>query len=339
MKNSVLTIGNTKIHPGECANLAMPLPERYSCSPQYMPIRIIHGKQAGPCLLLIGTIRGNELNGLEIINKIINIINPNEISGTIITIPVLDILSLTQYHNRDNIKENVIHHFPGKIDGNYYERIAHVLQQEILTKVQYCIELHTGDLNHNILPQIYCDLTNHTTKELAMAFQTPVITNTQQSHSLRQLTYDLSIPVLIYQGGEALKFDSNAINLGVAGITNVLQYLNILPQPYQPTTTPIFSNDEEWLIAPHGGILHTTVTLGQTIKKQEYLGEINDPFGVGIPKHITSPIEGIIAGINTTPLIYEGSKIFKVLSFRDYTKAEHAIEKWDQQQPDSYLQG
>ena len=77
--------------------------------------------------------------------------------------------------------------------------------------------------------------------------------------------------------------------------------------------------------------------LGQTIEKGETIGDVRDPFGSDILEPITSPQKGIVVGVNTSPLVYEGLPLFKVASFLDYDKAETTIEEWDKQQTDSYI--
>ena len=88
----------------------------------------------------------------------------------------------------------------------------------------------------------------------------------------------------MYQAGEALRFDENAINIGVKGILNVMSELNIIQDKFEPTISPISSKDTEWIIAHKGGVLHSKVSLGQTISKNELLGTITDPFGSGLAK-------------------------------------------------------
>jgi uncharacterized protein len=322
MKNSKLIICDATIHPGEMANLALPLPERYSCAPLYMPIKVIHGKEKGPCLVVFSTLKGNELNGLEIANRITREIQPDQICGTIIAIPALNIYGLTHFPSVLPNEGNLANCFPGIEDGSFGERIAYLFTHEILKKADYCIELQTGALNHNILPQVYCNFDNLRTKQLAKVFQSPVVTNvTLRGNRLRQTTEQLQIPLLVYQAGEAMRFDEHAISLGVKGILNVMRAIQ-----------PIFSQDEDWIVAHYGGILHTSVVLGQMIKQNEIIGNITDPFGTDFSEKIKAPQEGIVVGINTTPLIHEGLPIFKIASFLDYDKAGDLIEAWEKQQ-------
>ncbi|MCH9613366.1 MAG: hypothetical protein SP1CHLAM54_03650 [Chlamydiia bacterium] len=335
MKNDKLMICDTIVHPGEMVNLALPLPDRYSCSPLYMPMKVIHGKEKGPCILIFSILKGNEFNGLEIVNRTIPQIDVNKIKGTIIAVPALNIYGLTHFPVQLPTGRNLADCFPGKPDGSFGERIAHLFTQELLTKADYCIELQTGGLNHNILPQVYCDLENVEIKKLAKSFQSPVVTNVSLTkHQLRKTTDDLNIPLLVYEGGEAMRFDENAITLGVNGVLNVMRAIDILPKAPEQDLTPIFSQEEEWIVAHHAGILHTDVTLGQTIQKGEIIGRITDPFGIDFDEKVRSPQEGIVVGINTTPMIHEGLPIFKIASFLDYEKAETHIEEWEKNLPD-----
>lgn len=340
MKNKKIKICDVYVHPGEAANLAMPLPEQYSCAPLYMPIRVVHGEKPGPCLVVFSVLKGMELNGLEIANRLSNKLKAKDLAGTLISIPVVNVYGLTHYPNSLPARHNLADCFPGKEDGTFGERIAYSFTQEILKKADYCIELDTGGLNHNLLPQVYCSFKSRKGRELAKMFQAPVVTNVSiEGNHLRQTTEDLHVPLLVYQAGEAMRFDENAISLGVEGILNVMRAVDMIGEAPVTEVSPIFSRDEEWLVAHKGGILQLSISLGQTIKQKEILGFISDPFGAHPTEAIKSQQEGIVVGINTSPLIYEGMPIFKIASFLDYEKAESVIEEWDKKQPDSFIGG
>ncbi len=338
MKNKKLQICNALIQPGEQANFALPMPEQYSCAPMFMPIRVVHGKSEGPCLLIFSTLNGNELNGIEIVNRVVDSLSADQISGTIIAVPVVNVYGLTHYPRPLPGGGSVAASFPGSRTGTYGERLADIFTQELLKKADYCIELQTGGPNHNILPQVYCNFDNREVRGLAKAFCSPVVTNvTLEGNKLRQTTEDLGIPLIVYQGGEAMRFDENAITVGFNGIKNSMRYLKMLDEPRGQDAHPIFSQEENWIIAHAGGILHTDTSLGQIIKKGEKLGRLSDPFGTDDSLVVKSPRDGIIVGINTTPLIHEGLPLFKVASFLDDKRAENAIEKWNQQQDEDFL--
>ncbi|MGE4349387.1 MAG: succinylglutamate desuccinylase/aspartoacylase family protein [Candidatus Berkiella sp.] len=336
MKNTPLSICKELIQPGEKANLALQMPDFYSCAPLYMPIKIIHSKKAGPCLLVFATIHGYEMNGLEIVNRLINSLEPDQIHGTVIAVPVLNVFGLTHYPKTIPSGQNIAECFPGKIDGKYGERIACIFTQELIKKADYCIELDTGSLNHAILPQVYCNFENQRTKQLAKSFQVPVITNVSlKRNQLRQTTENLDIPLIVYQAGEAMRFDENAINIGVEGVRNFMRCISMIPEKMIDDIKPVFSQDEEWIVANKGGVLHVNVVLGQTIRKGDKIASISDPFSADVEEYVTATQDGVIVGINTTPLIHEGLSIFKVASFIDNHRAESAIESWEVQQQEA----
>ena len=331
MKNTQLTICNATIHPGETANLALPLPELYSCASFYMPIKIIHGKEQGPCVLLFSTLKGDELNGLEIIQRLVQTIKPETLKGTLITIPVFNVYGLVSPNHENRLK----YCFPGSASGSYNERLAHVFTQEILCKAHYCIELQTGSLNHELLPQIYCNIDQSDAKKLAYEFSAPVITNIDNTdNSLRRTIDDMNIPLLVYLAGEAMRFNEAAIKLGVSGTLNVLNHLDMLENAKKdPAIKPIFSKEQDWFRAHRSGILFSEVELGQMIHYGQRIGYICDPFSASDTAEVVKAIQdGIVVGINRHPLIHEGQTIFKVASFIDNNRAELALGAWGDMQ-------
>lgn len=334
MKNSTLSICNEIIQPGEKVNLALKMPDLFTCAPLYMPIKVVHGKTAGPCLLIIATFDGNEMNGLEIVNRLIAEIDASKINGTIIAVPVLNVYGLTHYPKTMPSGEDLSLSFPGIEDGNYGQRIAHIITQELITKADLCIELDTGAINHNILPQVYCDFTDQKAKNLAKNFQVPVITNVKfTGNSLRKTCNNLNIPLLVYQAGEAMRFDEDSINIGVEGVKNIMRSIDIIKkEDVEFKFNPVFSEDVEWIIAHKGGILHSFVELGQTIQKGDKIAQISCPFSSDIAETLKAPQDGVVVGINTTPLIHEGLSVFKIASFIDYERAETAIEQFEEHQ-------
>ncbi|STX51030.1 succinylglutamate desuccinylase/aspartoacylase [Legionella busanensis] len=335
MKNTNLMICDAIIHPGETANLALPLPEYYSCTNFYMPIKVIHGKQAGPCLLIFAGVNGDELNGIEIINRLLKTDQLKNIRGTLIAVPVLNVFGLINNSNSSPYETNLEQCFPGNSEGSYGERTAEVFTREILAKASYCLEIRTGQINHDLLPQIYCDLDQPESKRLARQFLAPVINHVKKDHSLRKTADDLNIPLLVYKAGEARRFDEAAIHLGIKGIINIMQSLDMadVEEPKDSNDLkPVFSQDQDWIRAHRSGMVVIEVELGQFIKKRQIIGRIIDPFCADAAEPIKANQDGVIVGINRNPLIHEGQSIFKIASFIDNNQAEITLEAWSEQQ-------
>ena len=165
MRNSNLQICDATIHPGESVHLALPLPELFTCTAMYMPIKVVHGLNKGPCVLVFAAVNGIELNGVEIINRLLSDEALSDIKGTLIAVPVLNIYGMANYPQRLPSAVNIDQCFPGAENGSYGERIAHVFTQQILVKADFCVELLTGNVNHNILPQVHCYFENKEAKK------------------------------------------------------------------------------------------------------------------------------------------------------------------------------
>ncbi|MCH9770401.1 MAG: succinylglutamate desuccinylase/aspartoacylase family protein [Gammaproteobacteria bacterium] len=331
MKNTSIQIGNETIHPGENLSLALPLPELFSCAPLYMPIKVLHGKQAGPCLLVTAAMHGNELNGTEIINRLMEVKSLKKLRGTLIAIPVLNVYGLM---NRTRLLPGGIdldRCFPGSKTGTHAARVADIFVREIFSKADICLDLQTGFINYSNLPQIYVNFQDEQAKSLAEAFNAPVISNAPcEKGMLRTLAYKQKKPFLTYEAGEAMRFDEHAIKVGLKGINNLLKKLHMLPEkkPKETKLKNFFADKNIWVRASTSGISHTSYRLGQHVKKDEKLCVIKDPFGATESATIKSPAEGIIVGKNNLPLVHEGEGLFQLAVFPKMQHAATHLEGW-----------
>jgi predicted deacylase len=311
----MLKICNAIINPGEKATLALPLPEQHSYSPMYMPVKVIHGKQAGPSLLAFSVVRGDELNGMETLNKLFSLIDPLSLKGSIILVPVLNVYGLIYYPSSSPSQNSISNSFPGNKQGCYEERVAYTFTKEILKKADYCIECVTGEVNQDLLPQIYCDSGSMEEMHLAKEFQIPVVSESLKTfNQFHKTVRSLKIPLLIYKAGEGMSFCQKTIQRGIAGFKNVLAKLNMIDAVKHSTINQVFLRENKWIYSPCPGILRPNITLGDYVKKGDVLGGVTDLFINENPTLIKSKIEGVIVGINKSPLISEGQAAFKINS-------------------------
>lgn len=333
MKNSPLKICNETIYPKERLSLALPLPELFSCAPIYMPIKVFHGKKAGPCLLIVSGICGDELNGMETINRLMEQPWLERIAGTLIAVPVFDVYGFMNKTSHLPIDLNIENSFPGSEHGSHSARFAHVFTQNILSLANYCVHLRSGPLNHTNFPQVYVDLKHAEAKKLAYSFAAPIISKVRTGkNSFREAANALNIPLLVYEAGEALRFDEDAIKGGLRGVANVMRELGMLQKPstsgFKKTCKPIVSAEGMWVRAESSGISHSKIRLGQQISEGDLLCVIKDPFGAGPDRQLFSPIDGVVVGINNLPLVHEGEVIFKVAAFAEDEEAVSRLEDW-----------
>lgn len=332
-KNTTLQFCNETIHPGEKLSLALPLPQLFSCAPMYMPIKVMHGKAEGKTLLITAAIHGNEIIGTAIINELFSKPSLAQLRGTLIAVPVMNVYGLI---NRSRYLPGGIdldRCFPGNENGTNAQRLANLFMSEVWQKADYCIHLQTGPLNHTNLPQVFIDPGNPSAQQLAEAFNAPVISNYKiKEGSLRAQAAKDNLPLLIYQAGEAMRFDNYAIKTGIDGIMNVLRKLDMLPAKSKKEKRLKSLHTEESLSvrAASSGISHTKRKLGERIKKGDVLCTLKDPFGASDDSQLHSPQDGIIVEINNQPLIHEGETLFELATFPELKKAETQLEAWQE---------
>lgn len=337
-KSKPLQVATQTIYPGESISLALSLPEIFSCSPLHMPIKIIHGKTEGPCMLIMAALHGDELNGTEIINQLLEDLSSKKIAGTLIAIPVFNVYGFINRSRTLPGGVNIDRHFPGAEHGSLAERMTNLFIKEIFHHADICIDLQTGMLNHTNLPQIYADFHDAASKELAAHFHAPVVsTKEPEEGSLHSFASQQKKPYLLYKAGQAMHFDTQAIRVGVAGLKNLMKKLNMLKQKEVDTKKEkkpscLFSEENIFIRAAKSGISHTQYEIGDIVKKNQAIAIIKDPFAVSEDVVIKSPEDGIIVGKNNLPLTYEGSTIFQLAMFDKMNAAADQIEQWTKSQ-------
>ena len=172
--------------------------------------------------------------------------------------------------------------FPGHEQGSMASRLAHLFIEEIVAHCTHGIDLHTAAVGRTNLPQIRADLTHHPElQSMAQAFSTPVILNTSiREGSLRHAASEKSVQTLLYEAGEALRFEEIPIRAGVRGILSVMRQLEMLPSKKRPKHfTPLLSHRSRWVRSPQSGILRAIKSMGKFVNQGDILGYVADPFG------------------------------------------------------------
>ncbi|MDF2868119.1 MAG: succinylglutamate desuccinylase, partial [Gammaproteobacteria bacterium] len=271
-----LKIHNVMVKPGERTIVQIPMPGLYNSSPMTMPVHVLRSKLPGPCLLITAAIHGDEINGVEIIRRLLKLRVLKQLHGTIISVPVTNIYGFISQSRYLMDRRDLNRTFPGSDKGSLASRLANLILQELVSKCSHIIDIHTGSLHRTNLPQIRITLDDPEMVHLAKAFHAPVILNTRSPDgSLRQAAKNLGISTLLYEAGEALRFDESSIRIGMHGIVNVMRELKMLPATQKlPKTkyTPAIAQSSIWVRAPRSGILRPNKGLGDNITKGQDLG-------------------------------------------------------------------
>jgi predicted deacylase len=218
--------------------------------------------------------------------------------------------------------------FPGSKEGSLAARLADLIMRELLGHATHIIDLHSGSLHRINLPQIRANIEFENVHEIARAFNTPVILQSRERDgSFRQAANDKEIPLLLFEAGEALRFDETAIKIGIKGIINVMRSLDMLPKTKRKEKAgeSFIAKSSFWIRAHHSGIIRLHKPLGKRVEKDEIIGKVVNPLG-SEEYPITSPLSGIIIGMTNLPLVHEGAAVLHVASFEELSEVEKEIE-------------
>lgn len=329
MNDNRITINGTTVLPGQRRTIELPLGTLYTHTPLAMPVHVICGKKPGPRIFISAAIHGDELNGVEIIRRMLKSSTLKRLRGVLIAIPVVNVHGLLHHSRYLPDRRDLNRSFPGSLSGSLAARMAHIFMEQIVKQCSHGIDLHTGAIHRSNLPQIRANLDDDETARLAHAFGVPVILNSDlRDGSLREASAESGTPILLYEAGEALRFDEISIRVGVKGIRNVMRELSMLP-PSKSKKLPIKSvvaRSSNWVRAHNSGVFRAVVSLGAYVDEKTVLGVISDPFGEN-EKEVHANFKGVVIGKNNLPLVNEGDALFHIARFR---KAETVAESiWD----------
>ena len=333
-----LSIGGQTVAPGTRTTIDLPVADLYTHAKLTMPVNVIRGKRSGPVLFVSAAVHGDELNGVEIIRRLLKLRGLKQLRGTLIAVPIVNVHGFLRHSRYLPDRRDLNRCFPGSSKGSVAARLAKVFVDEILSKADYGIDLHTGAIHRSNLPQIRADLSNDTTRRLAEAFGCPLLIDAGlREGSLREHANEKGVPLLLYEAGEALRFDEFSIRAGVRGISGVMRELGMLPKRGKRAPhKSVVALDSNWERAPESGILRSLVELGEYVGKDQVLAYIADPFGE-TEVAVTSEHPGIVIGRSYLPLAHAGDALYHVARVKGAQKLASRVEAYQSDnEPDDF---
>lgn len=304
-----ITINGQNIEPGENKTVILNSYELHTKTIIEIPVHVIHSRQKGPAMLLSAGMHGEETNGIEIIRKVIsNREIQNLKCGTLVAIPVINIISFL-YGSRDLPDGRDLNRcFPGSRSGSLGSRIAYDLVKHILPIIDFGIDFHTGGAKINNFPQLRCVFDFPDNVALAEKFSAPLIIDSDyREGTFRKEASKKGKPVLVYEGGESMRFDYSAINEGLNGCLRLMHSYGMI-DTFIAGNNSVKIERDTWVRANNSGLFHMTVKNGAHVMKNDLLGIIVDPFGE-TEDRIISPVNGYIIGINNQPVVNQGDAL------------------------------
>jgi predicted deacylase len=312
MSDKIIHINGTGIKPGNSAQINLNLYQLPTKTVIEIPVYVFRAIHSGPVLLLLAGMHGDEINGIEIVRRLISRKDVQKpLCGSIIAIPVINIISFL-YGSRDLPDGRDLNRcFPGSKTGSLGSRIAYDLMKEVVSQIDFGIDFHTGGAKISNTPQLRCVFTQEQSMEIARQFQPPFILNSPlREHTLRKEAAKKGKSILVFEGGESSRFDHISINEGVNGCLRLMQELNMIHADI-PSNKTVQLDGAVWLRAKASGLFHIAKSGGTFVKKGELIGTIGDPYGEQNEK-IISTHTGYIIGINNQPVVNEGDALMHI---------------------------
>ncbi|WP_426416193.1 succinylglutamate desuccinylase/aspartoacylase family protein [Aestuariirhabdus sp. LZHN29] len=309
-------IGGVEVKPGETKRIELPTVRLYTDTSMGIPVYVQRGKRAGPTFFVSAAIHGDELNGVEVIGRLLKSKSLKSLSGTLIAVPIVNVYGVLSQSRYFPDRRDLNRSFPGSTRGSFAGRVANLFLKEIVSKCDYGIDLHTGAIHRSNLPQIRANLDDKETRDMARAFGVSVMVNSNlRDGSLRESASGLGVKVLLYEAGEALRFDELSIRAGYRGVINVMRHLGMLPKRRtRSPVEPFEARESAWVRASESGFITHLKELGDYVKKGDELAVIKDPYGE-VLNTVETKYEGIIIGKQNIPLVQEGEAMYHIAYF------------------------
>lgn len=323
-------IGGRTVAPGERVRMELPVVNLYTSAPVALPVVVVRGRQPGPTLFISAALHGDEIIGVEIIRRLLRMPALEEIRGTVLAVPIVNTLAFLHQSRYLPDRRDLNRSFPGSKSGSLAARLANLFIKEIVDRSDYGVDLHTGAIHRPNLPQIRGDLGNPETLRLCQAFGIPLLLDSEPTRgTLREYTTRKGIPVILYEAGEALRFDEVSIRIGVQGVLNVLYELGLLERPggtRRPDLKPVVAESSTWSRSPTSGVLRAQVALGDVVEAGQVIGIVGDPLSEN-ETPITSPAAGVVIGRLNLPLVHEGDAAFHIARVEDPAAVADAMSR------------
>ena len=322
-----IEIAGESIAPGESKIVRVPVTQHLTAGEVELTGHVVHGRQPGPRLFVSAALHGDEINGTEILRRLLAMPALKKLRGTLVAVPVVNVYGFVAQQRYLPDRRDLNRSFPGSPRGSLAARIANAFLEHFVSGSTHGIDLHTGAIHRTNLPQIRARLSEDV-EQMARAFGAPVILNAPlRPGSLRAATNDLGIPTLVYEAGEALRFDELSIRAGVRGVVNVMRHLEMLPKrpSDRPAPAAVIAHRSVWVRAPDTGMLATKLRLGAEISRGQEIGRIYYPIGPG-GRRLRSPVDGLLIGRALLPLVNEGDALFHVATFEALDQVVEELE-------------
>lgn len=308
-RRAAFEIGGASVSAGKRGEVELPIARLATGTQVSLPIQVLHGRHTGPTVWINAAIHGDEISGVEVVRQVLKALDPKALHGTLLAVPIVNVHGFIAGDRYLPDRRDLNRSFPGSAKGSLARRIAHLMMTEVVSRSAFGIDLHTGSDGRSNLPQIRADLDDPETDRLAQVFAAPIrIHSRPRDGTLRGAATRAGARVLLFEGGEAFRFDAGAIRAAVEGSLRVFGALRLIDDPPPATGHTERVGKTRWVRARRSGLVELTCGLGERVEKGQTLGRIHDAFGRRLSR-LTSPTDGVVIGLKLEALVHRGDAL------------------------------
>ena len=311
-KAAPLQLLGKEIMPSSTRRLAWSATELFEGVPVSTPVLVVNGAEPGPTMCLTAAVHGDELNGIEMVRRVLHDIDPENLSGAVIGVPIVNVQGFRRGSRYLPDRRDLNRYFPGNPNGSAAARIAHSLFTDVVAHCDALVDLHTGSFERANLPQIRADLRNPDVVTLTLGFGSMVVLHSEPTvGTLRHAATMAGIPAVTLEAGGPSQLELAEVKHGVKGIETLLTTLGMVKKVrLWGDPEPVYYRSS-WVRADNGGILLANVSLGSKVRKGDLLGTITDPMS-NARSELRSPYTGRIIGMARNQVVMPGFATFHV---------------------------
>lgn len=276
------------------------------------PVFVFNGTGPGPALCLTAAVHGDELNGIEVVRRVLDELDVEALNGAVIGVPIVNIQGFYRGTRYLPDRRDLNRHFPGNETGSAATRIAHAFFTEVVQHCSALVDLHTGSLNRTNLPQVRADLRNPAAARIARSLGATVVLHSKGARgSLRRAATSAGIPAVTFEMGEPMRVQPEQIEHGAKAVETLLYSLGMTRQRRYWGDPERVYYSSKWVRVDHGGILFSDVALGERVTEGELLGVVTDPL-TNQQYRVYAPISGRILGMALNQVVLPGFAAYRI---------------------------
>lgn len=308
------------IPAGQSRDVKLAVSESYSSMNVKIPIHIRRAEEDGPVVFVTAALHGDEINGTGAIRELIQDVDFHLLRGSVILVPVLNILAFDRHSRYLPDRRDLNRSFPGSANGSLASRMARIIFDEIVSRCDYGIDLHTASVRRTNYPNVRGDLSNPEVSRLAKAFGSEVIMNGKgPAGAFRREACNIGCPTIIMEGGEVWKVEPGIVESAARGVRNVLRDLQMLDGEPESPDYQVIVDKSTWVRAERGGFLKFHVKPGDIIEKDQPLATNTTLLGRE-RSMLYAPFDSVVIGMTTLPAISPGEPICNLGMLPEGTK-------------------